>query len=107
MSPKPMTIAAFRKWKETRSRIPWDELEATVVEVAALEQILRDSPEPLMKRALKAEGALADLDTRVRLVLSDLSAKDAPLKEAVETAIRDLREALARVVKLAPMKEGR
>lgn len=108
MNAKPMTIAAFRKWKETRARIPWDELEATVIQVAALEQLVRESPEPLMKRALRAEMALADLDTRVRLVLSDLSAAaDAEMKTAVTTAIADLKEALQRVVKLAPMKEKR
>lgn len=106
MTAKPMTIARFRKWRESKSRIPWDELEATVIEVAALEQIVKESPEPLMKRALRAELALADLDTRVRLVLSDLSGAE-DLKAAVAAAMKDLREALARVVKLAPMKEQR
>lgn len=106
MNAKPMTITAFRKWKETRSRIPWDELEATVIELAALEQVLKE--EPTLKRAVRAEMALADLDTRVRLVLSDLSsAADEELKAALAAAIRDLREALQRVVKLAPMKEGK
>jgi hypothetical protein len=101
-----MTLARFRQWKESKARIPWDEIEATVIEVAALEQILKDEPEALMKRAMRAELALADLDTRVRGVLLDLDGAE-DLKAAVEAAIRDLREALQRVVKLAPMKEGR
>lgn len=106
MTAKPMTIAAFRKWKATRTRIPWDELEATVIEVAALEQQLSD--ESTLKRAMRAETALADLDTRVREVLADLSdVKDAEMKAALEKAIAELRQAVNRVVKLAPMKEKR
>lgn len=103
-----MTIDAFRKWRATRTTIPWADIEATVVELAALEQVVRDSAEPALKRALKAEVALTDLDTRVRLVLGDLrDAKPDGLKEAVEAAIRDMHEALGRVVKLATIKEKR
>lgn len=103
-----MTIVAFRKWKATRTRIPWDELEATVIEVAALEQVLKESPEPMLKRAMRAEAALNDLDVRVRLAIADLRAADIDgLKEAVATAIAQLQEAVNRIVKLAALKEKR
>jgi 2-phospho-L-lactate guanylyltransferase (CobY/MobA/RfbA family) len=97
---KPMTIAAFRQWRTSKATaIPWAELEATVIEVAALEQILKDSPEPVLKRAIRAEMKLDALETRMRLVLADLmSAAPEGLKEAIEAAIRDMRTALKQVV---------
>lgn len=97
---RPMTIASFRQWRASKATaIPWAELEATVIEVAALEQILKESPEPVLKRALRAEMQLDALETRMRLVLADLMAA-APdgLKETVEAAIRDMRLALKQVV---------
>lgn len=95
-----MTIASFRQWRASKdSAIPWAELEATVIEVAALEQILKESPEPVLKRAIRAEMKLDALETRMRLVLADLmSAAPEGLKEAVESAIRDMRLALKQVV---------
>ena len=100
VSAKPMTIDAFRKWRATKATaIPWGELEATVIEVAALEQVVRESGEPALKRALRAEMQLDALETRMRLVLADLmSAAPEGLKEAVEAAIRDMRTALKQVV---------
>ena len=100
MSAKPMTIDGFRKWRASKATaIPWAELEATVIEVAALEQILKESPEPVLKRALRAEMKLDALETRMRLVLADLmSAAPEGLKEAVEAAIQEMRAALKQVV---------
>lgn len=99
---KPMTIDRFRKWKAAgRNMIPWGEIEATVIELAALEQLVRDSDGSVLKRVLRVETVLADLDTRTRLVLADLrGATTEGLKEAVEAAIRDMHEALNRVAQV-------